>query len=102
MKGWEIVSDIKRLLSKGLGVSAVARQLKVERKTVCKYRDLDMDEVGAARRKASRRTRKLNRFRALPATVRRIQPGAGSAADPDLRNRGAGRGVAAILPSPLS
>jgi hypothetical protein len=45
LKGWEIVIEIKRLLSEGLDVSEVAPRLKVDRKTVRKYRDLDMEGV---------------------------------------------------------
>lgn len=63
MKGWEIVIEIKRLLSEGLEVSEVARRLKVDRKTVRKYRDLDMEGVAAARRRGAQRSRKVSRFK---------------------------------------
>lgn len=65
MKGWETVIEIKQLLSEKLDVLEVARRLKVDRKTVRKYRDMDMDGVAAARRKAGRPSRKVNRFKEL-------------------------------------
>ncbi|MCH8017527.1 MAG: transcriptional regulator, partial [Acidobacteria bacterium] len=39
MKGWEEVIEIKRLIEEGHKVSEVARRLKMDRKTVRKYRD---------------------------------------------------------------
>ena len=49
MKGWGTVNEIKVLLMQGKSVSEVARELGIDRKTVRKYRDLDMDQIARER-----------------------------------------------------
>jgi transposase len=65
MKGWEMISEIKRLLKDGSNVSKVSRQLSIDRKTVRKYRDQPFDVIAENQRKAKRRKRKLDRFRSV-------------------------------------
>lgn len=62
MKGWEIVNRIKVLLADGKSVSAVARELGVDRKTVRKYRDREMGQIAEERRKSRRRSRNLDEY----------------------------------------
>ncbi len=38
MKGWEMINRVKTMLSEGKKVSHVARKLRIDRKTVRKYR----------------------------------------------------------------
>lgn len=45
MKGWDMITQIKAELEKGKKVSEVARMLKVDRKTVRKYRGMSMDDI---------------------------------------------------------
>lgn len=65
MKGWEMISEIKQLIKGGSNVSKVSRQLRIDRKTVRKYRDQPFEVIGANQRKAKRRKRKLDDFRSL-------------------------------------
>ncbi len=57
MKGWEEVIEIKRLIEEGHKVSEVARRLKMDRKTVRKYRDLPVEQIAQCFSEAKGRTR---------------------------------------------
>ena len=62
MKRWEEVSQIKVMLEEGKSVSAVARALNMDRKTVRKYREMSMETVIADRSPNKKRRRKLDGF----------------------------------------
>ncbi len=62
MKGWEEVIEIKRLIEEGHQVSEVARRLKMDRKTVRKYRDLPLEQIGECFVEAKGRNRKIGRY----------------------------------------
>ena len=62
MKGWKTVNEIKVLLQKGMKIAAIARRLGIDRKTVRKYRDLDMDEIAAYRGQSVTRTQRLDPY----------------------------------------
>ena len=63
MKGWEIVNQIKVMTKEGRNVSEIARKLRIDRKTVRKYRDMEMDAVADMRVQARKRSRKVTRFK---------------------------------------
>ena len=62
MKGWGIVNRIKAMLGEKAKVSEVARRLKIDRKTVRKYRDMSMEETAEHRRRSKKRKSKLEPF----------------------------------------
>jgi len=62
LKGWEEVIEIKRLIQTGQKVSAVARELGIDRKTVRKYRDLTPEDIAVYRSRTKRRSRKVDDF----------------------------------------
>ncbi len=62
LKGWEEVIEIKRLIEEGHKVSEVARQLKIDRKTVRKYRDSPVEQIAEGFGEAKVRSRKLGRY----------------------------------------
>ncbi len=62
MKGWEEVIEIQRLIQAGGKVSEVARELKIDRKTVRKYQALTPEEMAAYRNSTKRRSRKVDDF----------------------------------------
>lgn len=63
MKGWDEVIEIKKLIGEGRSVSEVARGLQIDRKTVRKYRDLEIDEIAQGFGEAKRRSRKVDHYR---------------------------------------
>lgn len=65
MKGWEMISRIKNLVNEGCSVSQISRQLKIDRKTVRKYRDETFDVIANKRKEGAVRTRKLEKFRSF-------------------------------------
>ena len=62
MKGWDVVNEIKVLLANNCSVSGVARKLGIDRKTVRKYRDMEMDQIAEYRRARRRRKRGLSSY----------------------------------------
>lgn len=62
MKGWDEVMEIKRLIEEGHKVSEVARRLKMDRKTVRKYRDLPVEQIAQCFSEAKGRTWKIDRY----------------------------------------
>jgi transposase len=62
LKGWDEVIEIKRLIKEGLTVSEVARRLKMDRKTVRKYRDLGVGDIAEGFSGAKQRSRKIERY----------------------------------------
>jgi len=63
LKGWDEVIEIKKLIGEGRSVSEVARRLQMDRKTVRKYRDLEIDEIAESLGEAKRRSRKVDHYR---------------------------------------
>ena len=56
MKGWEVITKIKTMTEDGSSVSSIARKLRIDRKTVRKYRDMSHDDIAGY--KTQRQTRK--------------------------------------------
>lgn len=65
MKGWEMISQIKQKLRDGHNVSRISRELKIDRKTVRKYRDMTFEEVADYHRTTRTRKRKLDKFKEI-------------------------------------
>lgn len=63
MKGWDEVIEIKRLITEGHKVSEVARRVKMDRKTVRKYRDLPVEQIAQRIGEAKGRSRKIEGYR---------------------------------------
>lgn len=63
MKGWDMINKVKTMIEEGRTVSSIARKLKMDRKTVRKYRDLEMDEIADYRRLRKHRKRKVDAFK---------------------------------------
>lgn len=63
LKGWGTVNEIKVLLMQGKSVSEVARELGIDRKTVRKYRDLNMDQIAREREAGQERKQKLDDYK---------------------------------------
>lgn len=63
MKGWEMINDIKSKIKESGNVSKVAKELKVDRKTVRKYRDMPMDEIAEKHKNCKRRKRKVDEYK---------------------------------------
>jgi len=63
LKGWGTVNEIKVKLAAGKTVSEVARELKIDRKTVRKYRDQTMAEIASEREAPQKRRRKLDGYK---------------------------------------
>lgn len=62
MESWAVIHRIKKSLEEGLSVSETARTLGIDRKTVRKYRNLSEREIRRMRKKARRRSRKIDGF----------------------------------------
>jgi transposase len=62
LKGWDEVIEIKKLIKEGRSISEVARRLKMDRKTVRKYRDRPVGEIAEGFCKARQRSRKIDRY----------------------------------------
>ena len=65
MKGWEMINRVKTMLSDGKTVSHVARELRIDRKTVRKYREMKMDEIAEYYKKRRYRKKKVDVFRSF-------------------------------------
>jgi transposase len=65
MKGWEMINKVKAMILDGYKVSAISRKLKMDRKTVRKYRDMDMDEIAEYRRIRKRRKLKVDIYKSF-------------------------------------
>lgn len=63
MKGWNMINDIKIMIKNGQKVSEIAEKLGIDRKTVCKYRDMDIDEIAEYRKRRKYRKNKTNDFK---------------------------------------
>jgi transposase len=64
MKGWEEVNRIKAHLSEGKKVTWIARSLGIDRKTVRKYRDKEMEEIAKQIKMKRRPSEEEKRFTA--------------------------------------
>ena len=63
MKGWDMISDIKSKINESGNVSKVAAALKIDRKTVRKYRDMPMEEIAEKHQNCRSRTRPVDDYK---------------------------------------
>ena len=63
MKGWDMINNVKIMIKKGQKISAIAEKLGIDRKTVYKYRDMDMDDIVEYRKRKKHRKAKTDNFK---------------------------------------
>lgn len=62
MKSWGTMQKIKEMIESGASVSKVARELKIDRKTVRKYREMTLEDFGDYRRNREKRPRAIDEY----------------------------------------